>query len=126
MPRRPTRRGAGKPVRVVAAVDVEGLLDALDAAMLQGDPGQVAQLTEQLWPARRLVPDTLVRRLAEGRARVPGLAFEMLGGFAGERAETYLHRIAEDPAAPEIVRFGARRRAGWSETSEAKQRRAFL
>src|SRR5690242_9383574 len=50
----------------------------------------------------------------------------MLGGFAGDRAETYLDRIAENPAAPEIVRFGARRRAGWSETSEAKQRRAFL
>ena len=30
---------------------------------------------------------------------------ELLGGFAGERAETYLRRIAQDPAAPDIVCF---------------------
>jgi hypothetical protein len=126
MPRRTTGRGAGRPVRAAPVGDVEGLLDALDTAMLQGDPGRVAQLSEQLWPARRHVPDAIVRRLVEGRARVPGLAFEMLGGFAGERSETYLRRIAEDPAAPEIVRFGARRRAGWPETGQAKRRRAFL
>src|SRR4051794_4822849 len=126
MPRRTTGRGAGRPVRAAPVGDVEGLLDALDTAMLEGDPARVAQLSEQLWPARRHVPDAIVRRLVEGRARVPGVAFEMLGGFAGERAETYLRRIAEDPAAPDIVRFGARRRAGWPETSQAKQRRAFL
>src|SRR5262245_14652085 len=119
MPRRTTRLGTGRPARATPRRDVEGLLDALDAAMLGGDSGQVAQLTEQLWPARRQVPDVIVRRLVEGRARVPGLAFEMLGGFAGERVETYLHRIAENSAAPDIVRFGARRRAGWSETSQA-------
>src|SRR4051812_8694972 len=126
MPRRMTGRGAGRPVRAASAVDVEGLLDALDTAMLQGDPGRVAQLSEQLWPARRHVPDAIVRRLVEGRARVPGLAFEMLGGFAAERSETYLRRIAEAPTAPNIVRFGARRRAGWPETGQAKRRREFL
>src|SRR3954454_662371 len=126
MPRRTTGRGAGRPVRAAPAVDVEGLLDALDTAMLQGDPERVAQLSEQLWPARRQVPDAIVGRLVEGRARVPGLAFEMLGGFAAERSETYLRRIAEDPAAPNIVRFGARRRAGWPETGQAKRRREFL
>src|SRR5947207_14893234 len=113
MPRRTTRLGKRNPVRAVPAGGVDALLDALDTAMLEGDPGRVAQLSEQLWPARRHVPDAIVRRLVEGRARVPGLAFEMLGGFAGERAETYLRRIAEDPAAPDIVRFGARRAAGW-------------
>jgi hypothetical protein len=126
MPKRTTGRGARKPARTGLAVNVDGLLDALDAAMLQGDPERVARLSEQLWPARRQVPDALVRRLVDGRARVPGLAFEMLGGFAGAKVETYLQRVADDPAAPSIVRFGARRRAGWPERGAAKRRLAFL
>jgi hypothetical protein len=109
------------------AAEIEHLLDALDAAMLGGDHAGVAASTEHLWAHRRRVPTILVERLIGGRARVPGLAFELLGGFAGPtRSERALRRVAAATAAPGIVRWGARRRAGWPQRGEAKARLGFL
>ena len=90
---------------VATAAEFERLLDALEAAMLDGDQAGVAATTERLWAARRQVPAILVERLIGGRARIPGLAFELLGGFAGPTAgERALRRIAAAPAAPDIIR----------------------
>jgi hypothetical protein len=121
------QRPASRQLKVtLTAAQVEQLLDRIDEALLTGDREQAATLLEQLWPARRLLPELLTQRLIAGRARVPLFAFELLGGTAGRRTPTYLRRIAEDPTVMDIVRFGARRRLGWPERGEAKRRLAFL
>jgi hypothetical protein len=112
---------------VATTAEIERLLDALEAAMLEGDQVGVAATTERLWAHRRQVPAILVERLIGGRARIPGLAFELLGGFAGPTAgERALRRVAAAPAAPGIVRWGARRRVGWPQRGEARARLEFL
>jgi hypothetical protein len=109
------------------AGEVERLLDALDAAMLDDDRAGVAAATEQLWAYRRQVPAILAERLIGGRARIPGLAFELLGGSAGPTAgERALRRVAAAAAAPDMIRWGARRRVGWPQRGEAKARLEFL
>ncbi|HZU07904.1 MAG TPA: hypothetical protein VFB73_18225 [Chloroflexota bacterium] len=120
------RPARSRPQATLTAAQVEQLLDRIDEALLTGDREQAATLLEQLWPARRLLPELLTQRLSAGRARVPLFAFELLGGTAGRRTPTYLRRIAEDPTVADIVRFGARRRLGWPERGEAKRRLAFL
>jgi hypothetical protein len=125
MPRRnPPRRTSKRPT-AASATDLDALFDALDTAALANDADQVSRLTKQLWAARRQVPEVLTQRLVAGRARLPGLALELLIGF-GPQAHTYLRRIADSTEAPDIVRFGAQRRAGWPERGQAKRRRAFL
>ncbi len=129
MPRRPTRGPRPVPARSPTAgraTDPDALLDALETATLANDRDQVAALSAELWAARRQMPDALVSRVVDGRARLPGLAMDLLRGLAGTRAPAYLRRIAENTAAPDIVRFGAQRRAGWPERGQAKRRRAFL
>jgi len=128
MPRRnPPRRTSNRSKRPTAtsAADLDALFDALDTAALANDADQVSRLTKQLWAARRQVPEVLAQRLVDNRARLPGLALELLSGF-GPQAPTLLRRIADSREAPDIVRFGAQRRAGWPERGQAKRRRAFL
>ena len=109
------------------AAELDRLLDGLETAMLEGDQTSVAALTERLWAHRRQLPAILVERLIGGRARIPALAFELLGGFAGPTAgERALRRVAAAAAAPDIVRWGARRRVGWPQRGEAKARLEFL
>jgi hypothetical protein len=87
----------------------------------------VASTIERLWAHRRHLPAILVERLIRGRARIPGLAFELLGGLAGPTAgERALRRVAAAAAAPDMIRWGARRRVGWPQRGEAKARLAFL
>lgn len=106
--------------------EIERAFDAFEQALRRQDAEQIRQASEQLWTHRRHVPAVLTRRVIEGRAEVPALAMEMIGGFAGPSARKYLMQIANDPNASDIVRFGAHRRAGWPERGEAKRRLAFL
>jgi hypothetical protein len=109
---------------VAKAAEIEHLLNVLDAAMLEGDQAGVAAATDRLWAHRRQLPALLVERLIGGRAQIPGLAFELLGGFAGPTVgERALRRVA---AAPDIIRWGARRRVGWPQRGEARARLEFL
>jgi hypothetical protein len=129
-PRGRGRGGRGGPARASQRLAnsgaVDRLLDALDDAMLAGQTARVEALSEQLWACRDDVPLALTERLRAGRARIPMLAFELLGSFAGEETPVYLMRIAQDPAVADIVRWGARRRAGWSEEEGGPERLAFL
>ncbi|MCL5027123.1 MAG: hypothetical protein M1531_11640, partial [Chloroflexi bacterium] len=95
-------------------------------ALLEGNMPRAEELIEQIWKARRQVPEILTRRIIEGRAQVPLFSFEILGTLAGARTPTYLKRIAQEPGVSDIVRFGAQRRLGWPERGEAKRRLAFL
>jgi hypothetical protein len=127
VPKRKTPLRALKPKAAPArSPDLDRVLDALDAALLGGDTAAVEALVERLWAARRQAPDVLTQRLIDGRAQVPAFAFQLLQGTAGSRAPTYLRRVAEHRTVPDIVRFGAQRRAGWPERGEAKRRRTFL
>ncbi len=126
---RKTKDSADNPKparREPTEAEVEALLDQMDAALLSGDTTRVQELVGHLWAARRRVPEVLMRRIGQNRARIPAFAFELLGGFAGSRAVGMLKRIADDRSVPDIVRFGARRRAGWPEKGQAKRRLAFL
>jgi len=110
-------------------VELQETLDQMEQAMLSGCPdayAEVESLTPRLWSARSRMPQILADRLASGRTMIPGLAFEMLQGFAGARAPQYLRKLAEDTQVDDIVRFGSRRRLGWPERGETKERRAFL
>lgn len=121
------RRGAARVTRSSAdAAAIDRLLDALDTAMLAGQTARVEALSEQLWAFRDHVPLVLTERLRAGRARIPMLAFELLGSFAGEATPHYLMQIAQDPAVADIVRWGARRRAGWPDGETGPERLAFL
>ena len=106
--------------------EIEALLDQIDRELLTGKGTRLDALTDRLLTGSGQVPEMLVRRIVQGRAQVPVFAFELLGILAGRKASTYLKRISEDEIAPDIVRFGARRRLGWSEKGEAKRRLAFL
>ncbi len=120
-------RSGDQPVPTAAMpAALHRLLDTLETAVIEGDQEQVAALSEQLWPQRRHLPAVLGERLRTGRTDLPGLALDLLIGYAGTRAPTLLKRLAQDPAVPDIVRWGARRRAGWAERGEAKARLAFL
>ncbi len=56
---------------VATTAEIERLLDALEAAMLEGDQAAVAPISERFWAHRCQVPATLVERLIGGRARTP-------------------------------------------------------
>ncbi len=104
-------------------------LDQMEQAMLSGRQdayAEIESLTPRLWDARTRIPQILADRLASGRTMIPGLAFEMLPRFAGQQTPRYLRKLAEDTQVDDIVRFGARRRLGWPERGETKERRAFL
>jgi hypothetical protein len=105
---------------------VERLLDAIDEALLAGEQERVRSLVEQLWGIRGRVPEALTSRIIGGRSQMPAFDFELLGGFAGARAPTYLRRIANNTDVEDIVRFGAQRRAGWPEHGQTARRRKFL
>lgn len=127
MPKRKKSGGRSTPTQA-ALVDarLDRILDGIDAAVLGGAPERAHALVEDLAQAPRRLPEVLTRRLISGRAKVPILAFELLSGYAGERAGSYLLRIAERRGVPDIVRWGARRRAGWPEGTESADRLAFL
>ena len=127
MPKRRTGSGKRRAAPVVRlAANPDRLLDDFEDAMLAGDRERMEVVTEQLWKARGQVTEALTERLIDGRARIPAIAFELLGSFAGQRAATHLRRIAANRDVADIVRLGAHRRAGWPERSEAKRRREFL
>jgi hypothetical protein len=127
VPKRKTPGRSAKPAaRLRVVPNPEQLLDALDDALLNGDQAAVESLVEQLWRVRSRLPDVLTQRLLDGRARAPAFAFQLLQGAAGGRAAKYLRRVAESPTVPDIVRWGAQRRAGWPERGGAKRRRTFL
>jgi hypothetical protein len=121
----PARKPKPAPVARINP-EVERTLDRIDEALLGGDQTQVPALVEQLWRARRSLPEILTQRVITGRARIPAFAFDLLGGFAGAQAPKYLRRIAATTHLPDIVRWGARRRAGWPERGQAKRRLDFL
>ena len=106
--------------------EIERILDQMDQAILSHDEEGVVALSQAIWQHRKRLPEVLTRRIVEGRAAIPAVAMEMLGGFAGPKAATFLRRIAEDRNVPDIVRFGAQRRSGWPERGETKRRIAFL
>jgi hypothetical protein len=106
--------------------EIERLLDQFDQAILSHDREGVTALTQSMWQHRTRLPEFLTRRVVEGRAAIPAIAMEMLGGFAGPKATTFLRRIADQQNVPDIVRFGAQRRSGWPERGATKRRLAFL
>ncbi len=127
MPRR--ERDSHKPGLArgqLSEAELDRILDDAGEATLAGDQARLDAATWSLWQARRLLPELLTRRLIEGRSRIPFLELELLAGFAGPRAATYLRRVAEQRVVPDIIRFGAQRRAGWPERGEAKRRLTFL
>jgi len=128
VPRRRSRRDKRKPVPLALThADIERLLDEIETAALGGTETQVAVLSERLWQARVRLPELLTRRLIEGRTRTPGLAFDLLVGFARpDRLSGHLRRIADNRGVPDIVRFGAQRRAGWPEWTDNRHRLFFL
>ncbi len=94
--------------------------------MFSGDAERVVGFSERLLASRGRLAEVITRRVINGRARAPGLALDLLVGFGGPRAGTYLRRIAETRNLPDIVRFGAQRRVGWPEQGEARHRLRFL
>lgn len=112
--------------RVTGAAALERLLDQLDEGLLNGEQQVVEAALPRLLEEPSDTPEVLTQRLISGRARVPGFAFEMLSGFAGPDVVSYLERIAAAREAEDLVRFGARRRLGWQEQGEGKERLAFL
>ncbi len=105
---------------------IQTMLDEFEETLLGGDEPQLAAISKQLWKYRRLLPDMIVERFHADRVKVPRVAFELIGGMAGRRAPALLKRIAADGAVADIVRWGARRRAGWAARGQPKARRAFL
>ncbi len=125
MPRRNREGGErGRPRSADPAH--EQLLDRFEQEILQADPATIVALSESIWQHRAGVPEILTRRILEGRTRLPGLALDLLVELAGPRARRYLRRVAEDQGVPDIVRFGAQRRAGWPQRGAARRRLAFL
>lgn len=122
----PRRRQSRRQPASIAEARLDQLLDDFDAATAAADAARVQALTAQLWRARRQVPEALTRRIEQDRAQVPAMAFELIITLGGAQAPTYLRRIAGQPTLPDIVRWGAQRRAGWPERGEAKRRVAFL
>jgi hypothetical protein len=112
--------------RATGATSLDQLLDRLEEGLLNGDQRAVEAALPQLLEEGAATPEVLTQRLITGRARVPAFAFEMLGGLTGPDVVNYLGRIAEAREAADLVRFGARRRMGWPEQGENKERLAFL
>lgn len=106
--------------------EIHLLLDRLDDAMLSGDLKLAEATNARLFQRSSRAADVLAQRLIEGRARIPLMAFQLLELFGGERTATLLRRIASERRAPDIIRWGAHRRAGWPEEGEAPARLRFL
>jgi hypothetical protein len=105
---------------------MQALLDEFEEILESGDEGRLAALSERLWKYRRRLPDLIVERFHADRVKQPRVAFELIRGMAGGRAPAVLKRIAADRAVEDIVRWGARRRAGWAIRGQPKARREFL
>ena len=112
--------------RSLSQGEIEEILDEIDQALLAGKVDQLKPLSQRLMPSIGQVPELVTRRLIDGRTGVPAYWFDFLEATTGRQALKHLRRIAEDPAAADIVRFGARRRAGWPQRGAAKRRQAFL
>ncbi len=133
-PRDPTEGGTGRQERklhLAPEVDpqttaMQALLDEFEETMAGGDAARLAGLSERLWKHRRRLPDLIVERFHADRVKQPRLAFELILRLAGGRAPAFLKRIAADRALEDIVRWGARRRAGWGVRAQPKARREFL
>ena len=125
--RKQNKPAARRPTPLLATdAAIERQLDRIDETLLHRGAPPTFDMIEQLADAERRLPEVLAKRLISGRALVPVVAFELLATFGGSRAKTLLRRIADEPRTQDIVRFGARRRAGWPQRGEAKRRRAFL
>lgn len=122
IPQRPAIR------RTAPAAEIERLLDALEEKAIagEGEPEAVLSDVQALTEQQRVVPDVLVRRLIEGRARIPEFSFTLLLATAGAQAQRRLRQIAEAQQAPDATRLEAQRLLGWPERGEAKRRVAFL
>ncbi len=121
----PQRRQDSRRARL-SSEEVEALFDELDDAMQRFEAERAADIMERLNANRKVAADVLTARLSEGRGMVPAFEFELLQMLAGSRGRTLLRRIASSASAPDIVRFGAARRAGWPERGEGKRRLSFL
>jgi hypothetical protein len=86
----------------------------------------MSEILAELWPLRTHAPAVLAERLAQQRAAVPDFAFHLLRGFAGPGLPAVLRRIYDDPRAPDLTRWAARRRAPWPERGEPRARLKFL
>jgi hypothetical protein len=117
------RRGTA---RAVGAAGLDQAIDRLEEGLLNGDQRAVEAVLPRLLEEGTATAEILTQRLISGRARVPAFVFELLGGLAGPDAADYLGRVAEAREAEDLVRFGARRRMGWPEQGENKERLTFL
>ncbi|HUZ02339.1 MAG TPA: hypothetical protein VMU89_18495 [Thermomicrobiaceae bacterium] len=110
----------------VSRAEVDAAVAELEAATLARDADRVTAPLERLWSSRTQAANAIVERVAGGRSQAAGMLMEILGTLAGERGPALLRKIARSPDAPDIVRFGAQRRAGWAEYGETSRRRTFL
>lgn len=94
--------------------------------MLNQHRERAEALVSELWENQDNVPEVLTQRITENRARIPRFEFDLLLGIAGSGADEYLERIADNSGAPDITRWGARRRLGWPERGEKARRVEFL
>lgn len=106
--------------------ELEATLEQLEDSILLGKHDQFEELMDKLWGSRSGVAQKLADRLAGNRFRIPLLAFQMLPLFAGRRTRSYLLKVAQSTSAGDILRFDARRRAGWPQRGQARARLAFL
>lgn len=105
---------------------LNALFDQLEAQLLSGQSEAMSDVLAEVWRLRTQAPAVLAERLAGQRAAVPDFAFDLLRGFAGSSSPSVLRRIYDDPRAPDLTRWAARRRAPWPEHGEARARLAFL
>ena len=90
MARQKQRGGTRLPARVAqdyAALD--RVLDRMETAMLAGQPAEAQAILETVWKQRRQMPEVLTRRLIEGRAGIPFLAFR--GAVPGKATGPHIH-----------------------------------
>src|SRR5215210_3458446 len=98
--------------------ELERQINELERSMLAGQPPTPPELERLLRSPDRLAT-LLAERLLTGRSAAPMMALDLLSMFGGDRAGDLLDQVASSPRVADDVRFGARRRLGWPEPSDA-------
>ena len=122
MAKRSKRRQAGA---TRSDAEIEADLEALDAALVEGDDERAAAALQALHPVRRRLPDLLVRRLVAGRLQNAFFFLDLLAASADRRLVPLMERIADAAGVPDTLRLGAQRHIGWF-LDEPDERRDFL